>query len=166
MGHACSIGLALGGIGFVAAAVLALAGPFEPVALEQVIADRASTVVDSARALWRGETPPPPPTPRWTVDRWIDVLSVVLAATALAFAALGFARGEAARAVLAVIALGAGAIGFSTPLGAFAIVGVAAVLLLLERQLRAGRSGQQAADGQAAGRAVDGSEPRSITPSD
>jgi hypothetical protein len=141
VGRACAIGLALGGIGFVAAAVLALAGPFEPVAIEQVLADRASTVVDSARALWRGETPPPPPVPRWTVDRWIDVGSTAFAALALACAAFGFARGEGPRAVLAVVALGAGAIGFSTPLGALAIVGVAGVMLLLERQLRAGHPG-------------------------
>lgn len=141
MGRATAIGLALGGIAFVAAVTLALAGPFEPVAPEQAIADRASTMLDSARALWRGEAPPPPPTPRWTIDRWIDVGSMALAAMSLACAAFGFARGEAPRAVLAVVALGAGAIGFSTPLGAFAIVGVAAGLLLLERQLRAGHPG-------------------------
>ena len=137
MGRASAIGLVLGGLAFVAAAVLALAGPLEPVVPEQVIADRASTMLDSARALWRGETPPPPPAPRWTVDRWMVVGSAALAATALVFAALGFARGESPRAVLAVVALGAGAIGFSAPLGALAIVGVAALLLLLERRLRA-----------------------------
>jgi hypothetical protein len=141
MGRASAIGLALGGIAFVAAVTLALTGPFEPVAPEQVIADRASTLLDSARALWRGEAPPPSPTPRWTIDRWIDVGSTALAALALACAAFGFARGEAPRAVLAVVALGAGAIGFSTPLGALAIVGVAGVMLLLERRLRAGHPG-------------------------
>lgn len=136
MGRASAIGLVLGGLAFTGAAVLALAGPFEPVALEQFVADRASSVVESARALWRGETPPPPPAPRWTVDRVIDLGSTVLAATALVFAAVGFARGEAARAVLAAVALGAGAIGFSVPLTALAIVGVAVLLLLVERRLR------------------------------
>jgi hypothetical protein len=132
------LGLLLAGLGLVAALALALAGPFDPVPPEQAVAERATTLLDSARALWRGEAPPPPPDPRWTVDRWLGLCSVLFAAIAIGFAALALARGEPPRVVLAIAALAAGALGPTQPLVALSVVGVAALVLILERLLRVG----------------------------
>lgn len=141
MSRSSALGLLLAALALVASMALNLAGPFDPVAPEEAIADRAASVLDSARALWRGEEPPPPVRPRWTVDRGLGLAAVVLSALGLTFAALALARGEAARVVLALTSLSAGALGFSQPQAALAILGGVAAVLVLERALRSGSAG-------------------------
>jgi hypothetical protein len=136
MSRSSAVGLLLATLALVASMALHLAGPFDPVAPEEAVADRAASFLDSARALWRGETPPPPAKPRWTADRGLELAAVVLSALALAFSALALARGEAPRVVLALAALAAGALGFSQPLAAPAVLGAASAVLVLERLLR------------------------------
>jgi hypothetical protein len=135
MSRSSAVGLLLATLALVASMALHLAGPFDPVAPEEAVADRAASFLDSARALWRGETPPPAK-PRWTADRGLELAAVVLSALALAFSALALARGEAPRVVLALAALAAGALGFSQPLAALAVLGAASAVLVLERLLR------------------------------
>jgi hypothetical protein len=135
MSRLAILALGLAGIAFVVAALLALAGPFEPVPIERELAERASSVVDSMRAIWRGEPAPEAPR-RWTVDRWLGAGSAALAALALVLGVFGFARGAPARETLAIAVLAAGAVGFRAPWVALAVVGVAVVLLAVERRLR------------------------------
>ncbi len=127
--------LGLAGLAFVAAALVALAGPFEPVPIEKQLAERASSVVDSMRAIWRGESAPEAPQ-RWTIDRWLTVASVALAALALVLAAFGFARGAPARETLAIAVIAAGAIGFRAPWIALTVVVASGCALAVERRLR------------------------------
>lgn len=141
MNRTSVLGLLLAGLGLVAAMALSLAGPFDPMPPEQAVAERATTLLDSARALWRGEAPPPPPDPIWTLDRWLGLCSVLFAAIAIGFAALALARGEPPRVVLAIAAPAAGALGFFQPTVALAVVAVAALVLILERLLGVGQSG-------------------------
>lgn len=135
MSRLAILALAFAGLAFVAAALLALAGPFEPVPLEKQLAERASSVVDSMRAIWRGEPAPEAPR-RWTIDRGLAAGSVALAALALMLAAFGFARGAPARETLAIAVLAAGAFGFRAPSAALAVVGVVVLALAVERRLR------------------------------
>jgi len=152
MSRSSAFGLLLAALALAASMALNLAGPFDPVAPEEAIADRAASVLDSARALWRGEEPPPPAKPRWTVDRGLGLAAVVLSALALGFAALALARGEAPRVVLALSALAAGALGFSQPLAALAALGLVAAVLVMERLLRIGGPPNPGSPTEVAGR--------------
>jgi ABC-type glycerol-3-phosphate transport system permease component len=135
MSRLAILALGFAGLAFIAASLLALAGPFEPVPVEKQLAERATSVVDSLRAIWRGEPAPDAPK-RWTLDRWLAVGSTALAALALALAAFGFARGAPARETLAVAVIAGGAIGFRAPLVALTVVVVAGLAVAVERRLR------------------------------
>lgn len=110
------LGIVLGGIALVAAAVHQAAGPFTPPPpIEQVIAEKAKSLYEQALEAIAGEaeqapaTAAPAPERGRDVDRLLDGTTAGLGALAVVLGLAGFARREDRRtcAVAAVLGLAA-----------------------------------------------------------
>lgn len=110
------VGILLGGIALVVAAVHQAAGPFtRPPPIEQVIADKAKSLYEQALEALSGEAGKAPPTgsrtpdPGPDVDRLLEGSTAGFGALAVVLGLAGFARYEDRRtcAVAAVLGLAA-----------------------------------------------------------
>jgi len=119
-----SLGLLLGAVALVIAAVQHVAGPFDREApLQEVVAEKAKSLYETLREQWAEEdrvpveAAPPAVAERTGIDRTLRASTAACGAVAVALAFLGFARREDPRTCAGAAVLGVAALPLALSLG-------------------------------------------------